>query len=96
MHTWTPENPEVVSLALSLPSLHFSLQIQRQIQMRRLSVESCGHIYTFFTNPPFNSLCRFKQKEGATIHIHSSKTVKVSSAHFVFHQLSFIQKLKIL
>lgn len=96
MHTWTPENPEGVSLALSLPSLHFSLQIQRQIQMRRLSVESCGHIYTFFTNPPFNSLCRFKQKEGATIHIHSSKTVKVSSAHFVFHQLSFIQKLKIL
>lgn len=96
MHTWTPENPEGVSLALSLPSLHFSLQIQRQIQMRRLSVESCGHIYTFFTNPPFNSLCRFKQKEGATIHIHSSKTVNVSIAHFVFHQLSFIQKLKIL
>jgi hypothetical protein len=81
-------------LALSLLSLHFSLQIQRQIQRRRLFVESCPHIYTFFTNPPFNSLCRFKQKEGATIHISSSKTVNVSIAHFVFHQLSFIHKLK--
>lgn len=49
MHTWTPENPEGVSLALSLPSLHFSLQIQRQIQMRRLSVESCGpHLYFLY------------------------------------------------
>jgi hypothetical protein len=74
-------------LALSLLSLHFSLQIQRQIQRRRLFVESCPHIYTFFTKPPFNSLCRFKQKEGATTHISSSKTVNVSIYSFCFSSI---------